>query len=160
MHATQVFTPDSLPKLTFVNRSDVHYEEELLAVSKSAKVLVSLFGPSKSGKTVLLERVIGEANLIKVSGASIEKAEDLWTGVLSKLEGPRSRQSGNARQERNEFGQKGTVEGGVPFFGQVKGEVSAGQGRAGRRLLNAKRTAIPIYCLKLSAACPERTSSS
>ena len=129
MHATQVFTPDSLPTLTFVNRNDVNYEDELRAVSRASKVLVSLFGPSKSGKTVLLERVIGEANLIKVSGATIEKAEDVWRGVLSKLGGAATRHEALTETSRRESGQKIGLEGGVPLIATAKGEASFGQSR-------------------------------
>lgn len=118
-----------MPTLTFVNRNDVNYEDELRAVSRANKVLVSLFGPSKSGKTVLLERVIGEANLIKVSGATIEKAEDVWRGVLSKLGGAVTRHEAVTETSRRESGQKIGLEGAVPLIATAKGEASFGQSR-------------------------------
>jgi hypothetical protein len=49
---------------------------------------VSLSGPSKSGKTVLVERVVSRDLLIPISGASIEKPQDVWTRVLDWMDTP------------------------------------------------------------------------
>lgn len=127
MHAVQVFTPDSLPNLTYVNRSDMNYEDELRTVSRADKVLVSLFGPSKSGKTVLLERVIGESNLIKVSGATIKEAEDVWRTVLAKLEAPVSTQVGSTQTNKTDAQAKLGFDGSVPLLAKAKTEASIGR---------------------------------
>jgi hypothetical protein len=129
LHATQVFTPDSLPTLTFVNRSDVQFEDELLAVSRAAKVLVSLSGPSKSGKTVLLERVIGHENLIKISGAGISEAEDVWRAVLAKLGAPLTVQTSSSQFAKTDTQAKMGMDGGIPLLGGAKAEASLGRSR-------------------------------
>ena len=127
MHAVQIFTPDSLPNLTFVNRSDMNYEDELRAISRAENVLISLFGPSKSGKTVLLERVIGESNLIKISGATIKEAEDVWRAVLAKLEAPVSTQVGSTETKRTDAQAKLGFDGGVPLLAKAKTEALIGR---------------------------------
>jgi hypothetical protein len=41
-------------------------------------MIVSISGPSKSGKTVLVTKVVAPENLIHIYGASIKIPEDLW----------------------------------------------------------------------------------
>jgi adenylate kinase family enzyme len=45
------------------------------------KVVASIFGPSKSGKTVLAEKLIGKDNLIQISGAEVQSGDDLWKNL-------------------------------------------------------------------------------
>ena len=40
-------------------------------------MVVSLLGPSKSGKTVLVEKVVGRDNLITITGAGIQSPDDV-----------------------------------------------------------------------------------
>jgi hypothetical protein len=51
-------------------------------------MVVSVSGPSKSGKTVLVSKVVTPDHLIHIYGASIKKPEDLWTHVLAWMGGP------------------------------------------------------------------------
>jgi hypothetical protein len=51
-------------------------------------MVVSLSGPSKSGKTVLIEKVVGLENLITVSGAQVEDPADIWSAILSWMDVP------------------------------------------------------------------------
>jgi hypothetical protein len=74
--------------------------------------LVSLSGPSKSGKTVLVENVVGRDQLITITGASIKSPEDVWTKVLDWIEAPVSVTTAK------------TIEG--TFGGEVAGKVGAG----------------------------------
>ena len=53
--------------------------------------IVSLSGPSKSGKTVLVERIVERENLIAISGASISSPEELWGKVLDWMDIPESK---------------------------------------------------------------------
>jgi hypothetical protein len=59
MKATQVFTPGKLPDVTYVD-DHLHGQSKLLndALDAGATV-VSLSGPSKSGKTTFVEKVLG-----------------------------------------------------------------------------------------------------
>jgi len=49
---------------------------------RSSTQIASVGGPSKAGKTVLVQRVVGEENLITVSGASVRIADQLWERIL------------------------------------------------------------------------------
>jgi hypothetical protein len=80
--AAEVFTPTSYPKYTYVQRDELHAERLLLQWARSSTQIASVSGPSKAGKTVLVQRVIGEGNLITVSGASVRAPDQLWERVL------------------------------------------------------------------------------
>lgn len=89
--ADQVFTPTSPPTVTYVDR---HWNgrrlEDLLRLGLATKgQLVSLAGPSKSGKTVLVERVAKDY-LIPISGGGIRSSSDLWQRVMAWVNAPTS----------------------------------------------------------------------
>jgi Ni2+-binding GTPase involved in maturation of urease and hydrogenase len=66
-----------------VERTSKNYEEELRRAFQIPKMIVSVSGPSKSGKTVLVTKVVSQDNLIHIYGASIKTADDLWKNVLA-----------------------------------------------------------------------------
>ncbi|MBS2017790.1 MAG: hypothetical protein JST00_33240 [Deltaproteobacteria bacterium] len=86
--AHDVFTPSSFPEHTYVVRGEDDLEDKLRFALKTKGQIVSLSGPSKSGKTVLVEKVVGKENLIPVVGAGIRDAEQVWTRVLDWLDAP------------------------------------------------------------------------
>ncbi|MFY9588364.1 MAG: ATP-binding protein, partial [Actinomycetota bacterium] len=57
--ATEVFTPGAFPEHTYVERAGEQLEQQLRDAIDTPGQVVSLVGPSKSGKTVLVEQVIG-----------------------------------------------------------------------------------------------------
>jgi hypothetical protein len=85
--ATTVFTPTDVPTITYVERMDRNYEKELRQAFAIPKMIVSISGPSKSGKTVLVSKVVTTDNLIHIYGATIKTAADLWMNVLAWMGG-------------------------------------------------------------------------
>src|ERR1019366_2692518 len=86
----EVFTPNDVPTFTYVDRPTQKLEERLQEAFTVPKMIISLSGPSKSGKTVLVRKVIEEDNLIPISGASCRSADELWLEVLGWMESPTS----------------------------------------------------------------------
>lgn len=82
MYAAEVFTPNGFPKYTYVQRKELQHEKLLSAWTETSNQIASVSGPSKAGKTVLVQRVVGEGSLITVSGASIRTPDQLWERVL------------------------------------------------------------------------------
>lgn len=82
LSSAEVFTPTSYPTHTYVQRDDLHHERLLREWTRSSNMIASISGPSKAGKTVLVQRVVGEGNLITVSGASVRAPDQLWERVL------------------------------------------------------------------------------
>ena len=80
--AAEVFTPFSYPAHTYVQRDELHHERLLEQWRQSPTLIASVSGPSKAGKTVLVQRVVSEDKLITVSGASVRTPDQLWERVL------------------------------------------------------------------------------
>lgn len=90
LRAAEVFTPGAYPTHTYVERPNERLEQSLRDALSTPGQVVSLSGPSKSGKTVLVERVVGRESLITVPGAGVQRPDDIWNRVLDWMDVPRS----------------------------------------------------------------------
>jgi class 3 adenylate cyclase len=97
-----VFTTIGFPRYTYVDRSDLPFENELREALVSPGI-VSISGPSKTGKSLLVEHVVPPAKLVQIDGASVRHADDVWYGVLRKVMTPLDRARALAEGE-NPFG--------------------------------------------------------
>lgn len=123
--SVEVFVPNDYPRHTYVDRSiDPPLEEALRRGLSTPKEVISVSGPSKSGKTVLIERVVGIDNLITVSGSEINTTESLWERVLDWMGAPST--SSKSTSESSATGKTGSlgISGGV-LMGVIKGQGSA-----------------------------------
>lgn len=85
---TEVFTPSDFPKFTYVSRNEIQLDRRLREALETPGEVVSVSGPSKSGKTVLVEKVVGHDNLITITGAGIRTPDQLWDRVLDWMDTP------------------------------------------------------------------------
>jgi hypothetical protein len=127
--ATEVFTPNDLPTFTYVERATHKFEERLREALAVPKMIISLSGPSKSGKTVLVNKVIERDNLIPVSGASIRSVDALWGKVLAWMETPTERIETKGSKVQVEVSGKAAGEAGIPLVAKGKVEASGKVGR-------------------------------
>ncbi len=88
LRAEDVFRPGAFPEYTYISRksavSDLPYEFRLMQAIKVSGFLTSLVGPSKMGKTILCEKVIGFENIVEISGADFNEDTDFWRLVSAK----------------------------------------------------------------------------
>lgn len=84
MRATEVFTPGKNPTVTFVGD---HLEQRVQTFrdAREQGLLITISGPSKSGKTVFVKNVVGPDNLIPVTGAGVSSPEQLWLKVFHQI---------------------------------------------------------------------------
>jgi hypothetical protein len=122
LKATAVFTPGAFPEHTYVERYNQRLEQSLVDALDTPGQLISLAGPSKSGKTVLVERVVGD-NLISISGVGIRQPEDIWSKVLAWMGTPASVTS--AEQNGREVGAAVSATGKVDVMFVASGSASA-----------------------------------
>ena len=64
--------------------------------------MTSIIGPSKMGKTILCEQVIGLDNIVEISGADFNENVDFWAIIAAKV--------------------------GLPYMGEITTERSAARG--------------------------------
>jgi hypothetical protein len=131
--AKDVFTPNSIPTFTYVDRATHKFEERLRQAFSIPNMIISVSGPSKSGKTVLINKVIEAENLIPISGATIKTVDDLWALVLGWMDTPTRRTEKKRTTVKTEVGGKTGGKLGIPFVaeGKVEGEAKVGAERAG-----------------------------
>jgi len=88
LRAEDVFRPGAFPEYTYISRksdvSDLSYELRLSQAIRVSGFLTSLVGPSKMGKTILCEKVIGFDKIIEISGADFDEDTDFWRLVATK----------------------------------------------------------------------------
>ena len=121
LKATEVFVPGAYPQHTYVERSAERLEEVLHDALSTPGQVISLSGPSKSGKTVLVEKVVGRDQLIPLSGTSIRAPEDVWERVLDWMDVPSS--TSGARTVGTAVGGELKATAGAGILGLAKGEL-------------------------------------
>lgn len=118
--ATEVFTPGAFPAHTYIARDGEALERALKDALDTPGQIVSLVGPSKSGKTVLVEKVVGLDNIVTITGAGIRAAEEIWSRVCDSLGLPNSQ--GASESKTKKLGAELEVSGGVSAFGLAKAQ--------------------------------------
>ena len=126
--STEVFTPNDVPTFSYVERKARKFEERLRESLSIPKMIVSLSGPSKSGKTVLVKKVIDEDNLISLSGATIRSADALWSNVLNWMSVPEERIETAGSKWKADLTTKAGGGLNLPFLAQAKAEVGGSIG--------------------------------
>jgi len=120
MKAKDVFTPGRFPTVTFVDEHLKEKETQLRNAIETGGLLVSISGPSKSGKTVFVERCLGKENLIQITGAGIESASELWLRVFDLIGTPITVTKSASESKDRTTSESGGVSGNAIF---IKGKV-------------------------------------
>jgi hypothetical protein len=124
--AQDIFTPGSFPSHTYVSRTGEGLEKALRDAIDTSGQIVSLIGPSKSGKTVLVEKTIGKELLITVTGAGINSPDQIWSRVLDWMDVPYSHEKSRTTSVKGKLEGSTNVSGGIPLVGKIEGEVKGG----------------------------------
>ena len=113
MKATEVFTPSDYPLHTYVERDSAAMERRLKNALATPGEIISVSGPSKSGKTVLVQNAVGTNNLISVSGAGVTDSGVLWERILDWMEAPSSEVASKSGSVSGTGGAGATAGGGI-----------------------------------------------
>lgn len=112
--ATEVFTPNDFPTYTYVEREGENFEEALFQALATPRQVASVSGPSKSGKSVLVKRVVKQDCVIMVSGAEIHTENDLWSIVLDNIDQPTTTTESFTSTDTSQRQTQAELEAGVP----------------------------------------------
>lgn len=89
LKSNEVFIPGAFPKYTYISRQssefDISYEVRLTQSLHTVGFLTSIIGPSKTGKTVLCEKVIGTEKMKSFSGSDFKETEDFWVTIARRV---------------------------------------------------------------------------
>jgi len=131
MKAKDVFTPGGYPTHTLIEDHLLEKQQQLLDALDTGTTLVSISGPSKSGKTVFVRKVLGTDNLISVTGAGIQSVNELWMRVFDLLGTPISQVQ--SKTGTTTVTGSGKASAGASIYvakGNVEGSLSAGYSSA------------------------------
>jgi len=95
-----VFVAGGMPSITYVDRAALSLEKNLKAEISEGYKVISVTGPTKSGKTVLTRHVLGKDKSALVNGGQVESSEEFWTLLLQDLNLPDS-ESGTSGSEES-----------------------------------------------------------
>lgn len=83
---SEVFVPGGFPTYTYNPRQNRQLEDSIREASNNYKLLV-VTGPTKSGKTVLVNKVFPRAENLWIDGGSITTEDSFWELIISDLDG-------------------------------------------------------------------------
>lgn len=129
MKINEIFTPGRFPTWTYVDSHLRQKQQQFKDVLNDGSLLISISGPSKSGKTVFVEHILGKENLIQITGAGVTAAIDVWIKVFDIVGTPVSRSTTSSTSSSSTFDATTAVEAGVVLL-KGKGSLSGSMGRA------------------------------
>ena len=106
-HRDQVFVAGGQPTYTYVERSSEHVEAKFARAIAAPNQIVSLSGPTKTGKTVLCRRILGDRQFVWVDGGQVRNGEDFWNLVAQELNIPSSME--NVNESATKIGLEGSL---------------------------------------------------
>lgn len=83
---TKVFIPGGFPTVTYISRKEKLLEERVLAAQDYLAKLVVVTGATKSGKTVLVDKVFPQSSSIWIDGGAVSDENSFWELVIEKLD--------------------------------------------------------------------------
>ena len=95
VRVTEVFVPGGQPTITYVPRSNLGLEQHVRDYLEERHRILSISGPTKSGKTVLLKSILAGLPHIWLSGGEITTADRFWERLADELDAVTVVQSSN-----------------------------------------------------------------
>src|SRR5215467_7699893 len=80
-----VFVAGGLPSVTYRPRDQFGLESQLQDYLDERHRILSISGPTKTGKTVLVRKVLRESDAIWVHGGSVKSRADFWATIAEEL---------------------------------------------------------------------------
>ena len=83
---SDVFVPGGFPEYTYNPRASLMLEERLRDAIDHLPKLTVVTGHTKSGKTVLVRKILPREDSIWIDGGSISEENDFWAAIIAQLE--------------------------------------------------------------------------
>ena len=125
LKVSEVFVPGKLPEHTYNPRSELELELQLQDYLDETGSILTVAGPTKTGKSVLLRRVISDP--VWVDGQGVDSVDELWRRVGDQLAVYTELELGTNQGTTG----KGSIQGeaGIPVVkGRVGSELSLSEG--------------------------------
>lgn len=81
----EVFAAGGVPTVTYVDREDLELERKIERAIERGFAFNVVTGPTKSGKSVLCQKVLGSSRLIQIEGGQVESSDEFWGQLAHHL---------------------------------------------------------------------------
>lgn len=126
LRVRDVFVPGGFPLYTYQDRKEHGIERKLEDAIERLNKFIAVAGPTKSGKTVLVRKMVPATQCVWLEGGHLHSMEDVWNAVLAELKVPSQLVESKART--NESGSSTDAEVSIKpmnIGGSVKGQESS-----------------------------------
>ncbi len=113
LQVSDVFVPGGFPQITYIPRDEHELEARVRNVQNNLNKLVVITGMTKSGKTVLVDRVFPQDQTIWIDGGAISDENSFWETVLEQLSAYTYTEHNSNFGKGNSLTFEGTVEGNI-----------------------------------------------
>ena len=125
LRVTNVFVPGGIPQITYISREEHQLEAQVSSAKDNLSKLLVVTGPTKSGKTVLVDRLFPRDASIWVDGGAISDEESFWDCIIEKASLFTSVEESNNSEFGGEASGELSAEGGI-FVAKGSATLSAG----------------------------------
>lgn len=88
LRVRDVFVPGGFPRYTYQAREQYGIEGRLLDAIERLNKFIAVAGPTKSGKTVLVRKIVPGDSCVWLEGGHLNAVQDVWAQILAALEIP------------------------------------------------------------------------
>lgn len=127
---SKVFIPGGFPTITYIARREKQLEERVALAKDNLAKLVIVTGATKSGKTVLVDKIFSQNESVWIDGGSINDESSFWEAINEKLD--LYTEKGSLEQDVTSK----TIEGG----GGIEGNILFLKGSASTKGVSGKET--------------------
>ena len=147
LRTSQVFVPGGFPQITYIPRNEHQLESRVQAAQDNLSKLMVITGATKSGKTVLVDKVFPQDSAIWIDGGTISDEQSFWDSIVEKMELFTYTEVSESYSDSMEAGVEASVEGNALFAkgsAKLHGtlQVGSSDGASYHRNISAKIIAI------------------
>lgn len=113
LRMTKVFIPGGFPTVTYIARKEKQLEARVSAAQDSLAKLIVVTGATKSGKTVLVDKVFPQDSSIWIDGGAINDENSFWDMIVEKADLFTEKEYIEQDMETSTIEAEGSVEGNV-----------------------------------------------
>lgn len=85
LRMAQIFVPGGFPRITYIPRTSHQLETRVQAAEDNLCKLVVVTGATKSGKTVLVDKIFPRSSSIWIDGGTISDEQSFWDSITENL---------------------------------------------------------------------------
>src|SRR5262245_58957642 len=83
---TDIFVPGGFPRYTYNPRTQLDLENSVGQILDNLCKLVTVTGQTKSGKTVLVRKILPPEDTVWIDGGTVGAENDFWNSVNAQLD--------------------------------------------------------------------------